>query len=104
MSEPIKHSNKVFWEKQDGEATVEWLTDRRAKHGCVDYRYTLSGAHLGEPIEVWMLCADLEYDEDGPHPSWDKIVWADDGADLDDYLLDAYSDALSDDLRELLNQ
>ncbi len=61
----MEHNGQTYEEKQEGEATVEWLTDRFARHGQVDYRYRLDGAHAGPAIEVWMINAGVEPDEDG---------------------------------------
>jgi len=98
----MEHSGQIYDERQDGEASVEWVSDRSGGHGKVDYRYLLTGAHEGPLIEIWMKGAGFEYDEYGANVCWDSLVWADDETNFDDdYLLDAYSDALTADLQEL---
>jgi len=66
------------------------------------YRMRLSAAHAGPPIEVYMINPRDEPDEEGGRwLCWDDLVWADDRTKFDvDWLLDCYTDAPRDELRE----
>lgn len=65
------------------------------------YHMRLSGVHAGPPIIVLMVNPRDEPDEDGRCLTWDGLAWADDYTKFDsDWLLDWYTDALRDELRE----
>lgn len=78
---------------------IEYLDDNARGQWQVAYRYRLSGAHAGPPIEVLMVDPQYEYDEDGRNVCWERLLWADDQTEFnDDYLVDTYHDALIEDL------
>jgi hypothetical protein len=82
----------------EGEGQCEYLEDRRRPHGKVDYKYRLTGAHQGEPIDIWMIEPGEDVDEDGRHVVFERLVWADDESLFADDLTDAYNDVLREEL------
>jgi hypothetical protein len=90
-----------------GIPVTEYLKDEVIDAGTprawTTYRFRLSGAHAGAPIEVLMVYPRDESDEyDGRWACWDYLLWADDMTLFDsDYMLDAYTDPLRDELTEI---
>lgn len=98
----VFHSGQEYGVFCDGEAATEYLKDEVVLNS-VAYRFKLTGAHAGPPIEVLMVEPQWEGDSyGGVYYCWRMLLWADDHAPFDhDYFDDAYTDPLRDELTEL---
>jgi len=97
------HNGIEYKINEQGTAHVAYDRDRAGRvAGTVDYAYIVSGMHFGPPLTVWLCNVHPEYDDDGPGMwiSWNHMM-IDDVIIVDEIFLDAYSDALNDDVREL---
>jgi hypothetical protein len=107
--EAITHNGEsyAFDPNSDGEAKVAYLGDGYMPDYChtIYYDFELSGAHEGPPIKVRMVGPNYEWDEEGYAAVWDKLLFSDDNSEVESaWILDTYSDALHDDLREIIRE
>lgn len=68
--------------------------------GSYPWHYSLEGLHAGDPIEILVVNARPEYDEDGSGVDYDAVVFADDFAPLDDDIWEMYADEMRDILKQ----
>jgi hypothetical protein len=89
-------------------ATAEYLNDELvsipdySSQSAPAYLMRLNGGHIGPDINVLMVRPHDEDDGEGGRSfGWDMLAWNDDKSRFDvDWLLDTYTDALRDELRE----
>jgi hypothetical protein len=104
----VMHGGQEYTVFAEGRGATEYLKDEWVKLyskavTVLSYRFKLTGAHGGPPIEVLMIYPRDEPDgEGGQDLVWDFLLWADDHTPFDhDYFLDAYTDPLRDELTEI---
>lgn len=103
----VEHSGVeyVFDPGSHAPATVESGKDYTVPpYHTLVYEYTLSGAHQGPPIQIKMVDVKEEFDENGRHPVWERLVYADNDELIDDVVSDFYYDALREDLEEIARE
>ena len=105
----FEHAGYRYIMLDAGEGTCCFVGERASKTraGWVDWRFTLSGQHIGPTLDVWLTNVRLEYDDDGPGctATWDSMLWADDETTVeDDACLDGYGEALQPEVEEILCQ
>ena len=92
----------------DGQAECVYVGYRGSRHvGQADWRFELSGLHVGRTLTVWLYNVRLESDDDSPgsHGTWDAVCWVDDETVLDDVgFLDGYRDMLVEVVTEILKE
>lgn len=94
----------------DGDPVVEYMlsTSYRPKLACaynhdVGWHYELTCAHEGPVIKIVVKNPRMEPGSyGGYYVDYDGVYWGDDGEKFSDDLWDVYSDAVRDDMRELL--
>ncbi|MGB8510062.1 MAG: hypothetical protein WCD76_16910 [Pyrinomonadaceae bacterium] len=97
----------TFDSQSQADAVVVYEGEGRMSDYChtIYYDFTLSGAHDGPPIKVRMVGPDEERDEDGAYPTWEKLLFVDDGTEVESaWILDFYSDALHDELGQIIRE
>ena len=104
----VEHAGSLYLMLDDGQAECVYVASRtgRLEH-YVDWRFELSGLHVGRTLGVWLCNVCLEYDEDGPgsYGTWEVICWADDETVLEDVgFLDGYRDMLVETVTEMLQE
>lgn len=103
----VEHNGNtyIFDPASESEADIEFVRDfsEGDNYNQVIYVYLLKGLHEGAPIEVYMLNADREYDEDGVSYVWDKLLYADDRTKVPAEIEDAYESALREDIKEIFS-
>lgn len=112
----VTHRGQEYTVFCDGEAATEYLKDEwlpiyRDRPSpdtvvvgdIITYRFRLTGAHGGPPIEILMVYPRDEGDGEGGRDFvWDALLWADDHVPFNHhYFLDAYTDPLRDELTEI---
>lgn len=88
-------------------AEVAYLGDGRMPDYCrtIYYDFELRGAHDGPPIRVRMVGPNYEMDEEGYAAVWGKLLFADDDTDVESaWILDFYTEALGDELRDIVRE
>lgn len=98
----VMHRDLEYTALAEGEASTEYLADEMVDR-LPAYRFRLTGAHGGPPIEVLMVEPQWEGDSyGGVYYCWTRLLWADDHAPFDsDYFEDVYTDPLRDELTEI---
>jgi hypothetical protein len=107
--ETVTHNGAAytFDSHSTGKAEVTYLGDGYMPGSLrtVYYDFELKGAHDGPPIKVRMVGPNYEMDEGGFCPVWDKLLFVDDGSEVESaWILDFYSEALSDDLGDIIRE
>lgn len=102
----VMHGGREYVVFCEGEAATEYLCDEVVDHRQPAYRFKLTGAHGGPPIEVLMVEPQWEGDSyGGVYYCWTRLLWADDHAPFDhEYFLDAYTDQLRDELTTIAKE
>jgi len=102
-----EHGNKTYRNDDNSEASAQYESDEittlpGSTIRVLVYQMKLEGGHIGEAIDVLMVNPRDEPDDEGGRDLvWDELRWADDKTTFDvDWLLDTYTDALRDELRE----
>lgn len=102
------HRHGIVYRLADGPAVAEYLNDENvsvpeySSQSAPAYLMRLRGGHEGPDIDVLMIRPHDEDDGEGGRSfGWDMLAWNDDKSRFDvDWLLDTYTDALRDELRE----
>ena len=102
----VEHHGNKYAMLDDGHFGCCFIADRGgAQNGQIDWRFQLWGLHAGPTLDVWLCNVRLEYDDEGPGNSahWGQMLWVDDGTPVEDEaILDGYSDAISPEIKEML--
>lgn len=107
--ETVTHGGEsyTFDPQSTAAAVVTYLDDGRMPDYCrtIYYDFELSAAHDGPPIKVRMVGPDYEIDECGGNAVWDKLLFVDDGTEVENaWILDFYTEALGDELMDIIRE
>jgi hypothetical protein len=101
----VIHSGKryIFDPSSTAEPDINFDTGFYSEKRENIYVYSLKGCHAGEPIQIHMINPNYKTDEDGIAYVWDGLVYADNHERIDDVVDDFYTDALREDLKQIIN-
>lgn len=108
-TETVTHNSDAytFDSESTSDAVVEYLSEGPLSYPyqCY-YEFELRNAHNGPPIRVRMVDPTYDFGTDGAFcPTWSKLLFADDGTEVTDaWVLDFYSEVLSDELGEIIKE
>lgn len=109
QTETVTHNGEsyTFDSHSTAPAQVVYVGDGHMPDSCrtVYYDFELSGAHDGLPIKVRMVAPNYEVDEGAFLAVWDRLLFADDNSEVESaWILDFYTEALGDELREIIRE